>query len=209
MGVVVMVVVVTAMLVMLMIMAMAMAMIIAVMMVVMIMMVIMAVIMRMAVDMIAPGMAMRLYLGVRMLRIGAAFGIERRFDFDDAGAEPLHHRLDHMIPADAQALRHDLRRQMTVAEMPGDPDQMMRIAAADLDERLRSGDHLDQAAVLQHQRIAATQRCGVLEIEQEFESARPGHRHPPPVPIVEIEHDGVGRCVLPAVKSQNLGRADH
>ena len=56
--------------------------------------------------------------------IGAALGIERRLDLDDAGAKPLHHRLDDMIAPDAQALWHDLRRQMTVAEMPGDPDQM-------------------------------------------------------------------------------------
>ncbi|MGY4316255.1 hypothetical protein ACVWW1_005582 [Bradyrhizobium sp. JR3.5] len=57
--------------------------------------------------------------------------------------------------------------------MPGDPDQMMRIAAADFRERLRSCDHLDEAAVLQHQCVAAAQRDGVLEIEQEFEPARP------------------------------------
>ncbi len=62
---------------------------------------------------------------------------------------------------------------MTVAEMPGDPDQMMRIAAPDFHQRLGSCDHLDEAAVLQHQRIAAAQRDGVFEIEQKFEPARP------------------------------------
>ena len=62
---------------------------------------------------------------------------------------------------------------MTVAEMPGDPDQMMRIDAADFRERLGSCDHLDEATVLQYQRIAAAQRDGVFEIEQEFEPARP------------------------------------
>ena len=36
--------------------------------------------------------------------IGAAFGIERRLDLDDARAEPLHHRLDDVIAPDAQAL---------------------------------------------------------------------------------------------------------
>ncbi|GIQ72021.1 hypothetical protein BraRD5C2_04570 [Bradyrhizobium sp. RD5-C2] len=114
-----------------------------------------------------------------------------------------------MIPANAQALRHDLRRQMAIAEMPGDPDQMMRIAAADFRERLRSSDHLDEAAVFQHQRVAAAQRDGVVEIEQKFEPARPCHRHPPPVPVVEIEHDGVGCRFGPAMLSQDLGCADH
>src|ERR1700731_1786568 len=55
--------------------------------------------------------------------IGAAFGIERRFDLDHARPEPLHHRL--------------------VAEMPGNPDQMLRIVAANFGQRLRRRDDLD------------------------------------------------------------------
>jgi hypothetical protein len=46
----------------------------------------------------------------RRRSIGAAFGIERRLDRDHLGAEPLHHRLDHVIAANAQASAHDLRR---------------------------------------------------------------------------------------------------
>ena len=45
---------------------------------------------------------------VRMRRargIGAAFGIERRLDLDHAGTEAAHHLLDHVVAADAQALR--------------------------------------------------------------------------------------------------------
>ena len=93
--------------------------------------------------------------------------------------------------------------------MPGDPHQMQRIAAADFEQRLGRGDHLDQPAVFEHQRVAAAQRDGVFEVEQEFQPARAGHRHPPPVPVVEIEHDGVGGGLRPAVLAQNFGRADH
>ncbi len=98
---------------------------------------------------------------------------------------------------------------MTVTEMPGDPNQMQRIGAPDLEQRLGGRDHLDQPAILQHQRIAAAQRDGVFEIEQEFKPARPRHRHPPPMPIVEIEHDGIGRRFFPAVLSLDAGGADH
>ena len=114
-----------------------------------------------------------------------------------------------MIAPDAQRLGHDLGRQMSIAEMPGDPDQMMRISALDLDQRLGSGDHLDQPAILQHQRIAAAQRDRVLEIEQEGQSARSGHGHAPAVTLVEIEHDGIGRRFRPAVLSLDLDRTDH
>jgi hypothetical protein len=93
--------------------------------------------------------------------------------------------------------------------MPGDPDQMQRIGPANLDQRLWRGHHLDQSAILQHQRIAAAQRHRVFQIEQELEAARARHRHPPPVTVVEIEHDGIGRRLGPAMLPANLGGADH
>ena len=114
---------------------------------------------------------------MRMAGIGAAFGIERRLDLDDARAQPLHHRLDDVIAADAQAFWHDLRRQMAIAEMPGDAHQMERIAAADFEQRLGGGHHLDQPAVFQYQRIAAAQRDRVFQVEQESS---------PRVPVIAI-----------------------
>jgi hypothetical protein len=98
---------------------------------------------------------------------------------------------------------------MTVAEMPGDADQVVRVGAADLQERLGRGDHLDQPPIFQHQRVAATQGDRVLEIEQELQSARARHRHPPAVAVVEIEHDGIGRRLGPAVLRFDGCRTDH
>lgn len=141
--------------------------------------------------------------------IGAAFRIERRFDLDDSCTEPLDHRLDDVIAPDPQALGHDLRRQMAVAEMPGDPNQVLRVVAADLGQRLRRRHDFDQPAIVEHQRVTAPQRDRVLQIEQKLEPARARHRHPPPVPIVEIEHDGIGGRRIPAVLPANLRGADH
>src|SRR5581483_917624 len=103
----------------------------------------------------------------------------------------------------------ELGRQMPVAEMPGDADQMMRIGALDLEQRLWRCHDLDQPAILQHQRVAAAQGDGVLEVEQEFQAARARHRHAPPVTVVEIEHDGVGRRLRPAMLPSNLRRPYH
>ena len=70
-------------------------------------------------------------MGVTGICVGAAFGVERRLDLDHARAEALHHGLDDVIPANAQGFRHDLGRQMAVAQMPADTNEVMRIAAAD------------------------------------------------------------------------------
>ena len=190
----------------------AVMMIVLAMLVMVMMMVVMAMIMR---GMIMTGVGMRMGFGVRMgLRmrvrfgIGAAFGIERRVDLDHAGAQPLQHRLDDMIAPDPQALWHDLRRQMTVAEMPGKANQMLRIGGPDLGQGLGCRDHLDQPAIVEHQSVAATKCYGIFQIEQEFQSARAGHRHSPPVAVVEIEHHGIGRRLTPVMLATYLGGAD-
>lgn len=140
--------------------------------------------------------------------ISSAFRIERRFDGDDARAEATHHFLDDVIAPDAQSLANDLGRQMTIAEMPGDPHQMLRIGAANLNERLGRRDDLDQPPVFQHQRIAATQRHGLFQVQQELQPARAGYRHAPPVPVVETENHRIGGFG-PTSRWTNLCRADH
>ena len=147
---------------------------------------------------------MRMHRGIR-----AAFGIERRLDLDDAGAEPRHHRLDDVVAANPQALRHDLRRQMAIAEMPGDANQILRIGATDFQKQLGRRYDLNQSSVLEHQSVAATQCDRTLEVKQEFKPARARHRHPPAMTIVEIEHDRIGRRLTPAMGTANLRGADH
>ena len=141
--------------------------------------------------------------------IGPAFGIERRLDLDHARAQSLHHGFDDMIAPNAQALGHDLGWQMAVAEMPGYPDQIMRIRPSDFDQQLRRRHHLDQPSIVEHQRVAAAQRNRAFEIQQKRKSARTGHRHPPPVPVVEIKHDGIDWGFRPAMLRLDFGRADH
>lgn len=141
--------------------------------------------------------------------VSPAFRVERCLDFDDARAEPAHHVFDHMIAPDAQALRRDLRRQMPVAEVPGDAHQMMRILAADFRQWLGRSHDLDQPSILQHKRIAAAQRGRRFQIEQEFKPTRPGHREPPAMPVVETQHDGIRRRLRPAMLRLHVRRADH
>ena len=141
--------------------------------------------------------------------IGTTLGVERRFDLDDARSEPAHHVFDHMIAPDTQALRRYLRRQMPVAEVPGDAHQMMRILAADFRQWLGRSHDLDQPPILQHKRIAAAQRGRRFQIEQEFKPTRPGHREPPAMPVVETQHDGIRRRLRPAMLRLHVRRADH
>ena len=137
--------------------------------------VVMTMIMMMMIGMIVGRMTVRRMV-VRFTRrvrvavtgIGATLRVERRFDLDQACTEPLHHRFDHVVAPDAQAASGDLRRQVTISEMPGDANQMLRIAAADFHQRLRRRHDLDQPAILKHQCIAPTQGDRIFEIEQKL-----------------------------------------
>jgi hypothetical protein len=55
-------------------------------------------------------MIVRFARGMGVAGMGAAFGIEGRFDLEDACAQPLHHCFDDMIAPDAQGLSSDLGR---------------------------------------------------------------------------------------------------
>jgi hypothetical protein len=154
-------------------------------------------------------MVIMIIVSMAGLGVGPAFRIERRLDLDDARPQPLHHRFDHMVPANSQALGQDLGRQVPVAEMPGEPHQMMRIAGANFEQRLGRRHDLDQPAVLQHQGIATAKRGGVLEVEQECEPAGPGHRQTATVAIVEIEQDGIGSGLFPTMLPEHARGADH
>ena len=141
--------------------------------------------------------------------IGAALGIERRLDRRDHGAEAFEHRLDDMIAADAQPVAEQFRRQMAVAEMPGDADQMRGIARRHLGEVFRRRHDGDDAAVLEHQPIAMAQRHGARQVEQERSAAGRRHRDAPPVPRIEIEQHGIRRRLRPQAGWINGNGADH
>jgi hypothetical protein len=156
-------------------------------------------------------MVMRFVRRVRVTlgRIGATLWIERRFDLDHSRAQTLDHCVDDVVAPDSQRLSHDLRRQMAITKMPAEPHQMLRIVTADLQKRLCRGHDLDQPAIVEHQCITAAQCDRILEIEQEFQPTRARHRHPPPVTVVEVKHDRIGRRLAPAMLRLDLRCAEH
>ena len=99
--------------------------------------------------------------------VGAALRLERRVDGGDLRAEAFQQRLDRRIALEPQPALQHLHRHMAVAEMPGEPRQRRQIGGARLDQRLGLGHHLDQPAVVEHQRIVGAQphRLGEIELD--------------------------------------------
>ena len=139
--------------------------------------------------------------------IGAGFGIERCGDLSHHGAEPSRHIRDHMIAADAQRAGQKLRRQMAVAEMPGDAGEMQRVGAANLEQRLGRRDDLDKTPVLEQKRIAAAQFRRCRQIEQKRRALGSGHRHTAAMTVVVTEHDAIRGRARPCSSRLNRERA--
>jgi hypothetical protein len=142
-------------------------------------------------------------------RIGAPFGIERPLDRRDPRPKPSQHILDHVIGANTDCVRENLCRQMPVADVPAQADELAWPPRPDLDQCLGCGHDLDQATVLQLQRITAAKHQRLWEVEQKGQPLDAAHNGPPPMPVVKLKHDGVGGVGRPTAGSVDLDGSYH
>lgn len=98
--------------------------------------------------------------------ICADFRIERGFEPGDLTPEPSHHLGDDVVRANAQALAGDLQRQMPIAEMPGNPQQIDTIGGLDFEDRLGCGADTEKAAAVELETVALGKVMCPRQIEQ-------------------------------------------
>lgn len=109
---------------------------------------------------------MRMFVSVRMARIGTAHRMEWLGYHMNMGAKALKHSFDHMIVQDKHAMRLNLRGEMAVADMPAKFAQMLRICRKRFDELLFPGNHFGKPTIGKHQRIAMIKRNRRFKVDQ-------------------------------------------
>lgn len=154
-------------------------------------------VMIMAVIVVIMVMVMIVAVPVPAMGIGAALRLEGGAHMEHGGAEPAQHVLDHVVAPDEDEVRPELRRQMAVAEVPGDAHEMGGIAPEDAGERLEGRLHLDEAPVLQGQEVAVAERARLRQVEQEFEPLLALHGDAAAMARVMVEEHGVGGLAGP------------
>jgi hypothetical protein len=142
--------------------------------------------------------------------IGADFGIKGGLEPRYPAAEPYNHLGGNMIGQNAQPITGDLQRQMPVAQMPGDAQQIRRISRLNIEDRLGSGADAQKAAAFQFQTIAFDKVVGPREIEQKI-LARIGFEPDAPAMPIEIgERNRVDRGLFrPIAPSVDRDRSPH
>ena len=145
----------------------------------------------------------------RAVAVGAAFRIERGDERRHPAAEPGHQILDHVIAANAQGAGQKLGRQVAIAEMPGDAQQVVGRLRLDVDEILAGGEDRDDAAVRKQERVAVMQLHRARQVEQHLRAAGAVQHGAAAVPVFPVEHDAVGRRAFPAAGGEDFLHTDH
>ena len=112
---------------------------------------------------------------------------------------------DHVVAPDQQPVRLDLAWQMTVAEVPGQPRKVVRVAASDFEQVLLGGADLDLSSILQRQTVAIGQHGRVGQIDEHGQPAVGGQDRPAQVAGGVVERQGVGGDAIRA----NKGAGSH
>ena len=114
-------------------------------------------------------MFMRMFVSVLVSRlvssIGAAHRIKGCRDFIHCRAKSGQHGFDDMIAQNKDLVGVDRRREMTIADVPGELNEMAMIACRDFVERLFSGSNGDGSAIIKDELISRGQNDGFGKID--------------------------------------------
>lgn len=124
-------------------------------------MAVMAVIMRTV--MMLPVMMIVIVVVIVGAGIRAAFRLEWRVDREHLSAERMQQFFRRGLTTHTDPPFVQLRRDVPVAEMPGETRHVRSIARADLEKRLRPRDDFDQPAVFEHEAIVRRNHGGLRQ----------------------------------------------
>ena len=126
-----------------------------------------------------------------MVPICTMLRIERRLDRGELRAETTQHILQHMVTANAQLAADHLHIGVAIADVPGEPGEIMRARRRDLDQRFGLAGNPHDCSILQHEPVAVPQRGGMRQVEQECGATLARQRDPPAMALIGVEDDTV------------------
>src|SRR5208282_512094 len=84
---------------------------------------------------------------------------------------------------------------MAIADMPGEPRQLVGISRRDLDKRLRAADNPHDGAVIEYETVAVAQSRCLRQVEKKLRAALRRQDDTPAMALLRVERDridGVG-----------------
>src|SRR4029077_5409972 len=121
--------------------------------------------------------------------VGAAFGLKRSVALSENCAEAGKHLFNHMVRPDSEGFMSNLRRQMTIAEMPCKAHKLARIFMPHLDNRLRGRLNHEPPPIVKLHTISISHCDSLREIKKDILALIRREPNPASVPGIEIECD--------------------
>src|SRR5438874_564065 len=101
-----------------------------------------------------------------MRMIGAGFRVEGRFQPGYPSTQPRYHLGDDVISPDPESRTSDLQRQVPVAKVPGNAQQVWRFGAFDFKDWLGGGAYAQITAAVEFEAIAVDQVMRPRQVEE-------------------------------------------
>jgi hypothetical protein len=121
--------------------------------------------------------------------VRAAFGLKRGVAFSENCAEAGKHLFDHMVRPNTEGFMSNLRRQMTIAEMPCKAHKLARIFMPHLDNRLCGSLNHEPPPIVKLHTISISHGDSLWKIEKDIFALIRREPNPASVPGIEIERD--------------------
>jgi hypothetical protein len=124
--------------------------------------------------------------------VRAAFGLKRSVAIPENCAEAGKHLFDHMVRPDTEGFMSNLRRQMTIAEMPCKAHKLARIFMPHLDNRLCGRLNHEPPPIVKLHTISISHGDSLWKIEKDVLALI--RREPNPAPMARIEIERESAC---------------
>jgi hypothetical protein len=121
--------------------------------------------------------------------VRAAFGLKRSVALSENCAEAGKHLFNHMVRPDSEGFMSNLRRQMTIAEMPCKAHKLARIFMPHLDNRLCGRLNHEPPPIVKLHTISIGHGDSLWKIEKDILPLIRREPNPASVPGIEIERD--------------------
>jgi hypothetical protein len=122
----------------------------------------------------------------------AAFGLKRSVALSENCAEAGKHLFDHMVRPDTEGLMSNLRRQMTIAEVPCKAHKLAGICVGYLDNRFPGRLNHEPPPIVKLHTISIGHGDSLWKIEKNILALIRSQPNPAPMARIEIERDSTG-----------------
>ena len=139
--------------------------------------------------------------------VRAGFGLKRSVAFSEDCAEAGKHLFDHMVRPDTEGFMSNLRRQMTIAEMPCKAHKLARIFMPHLNNRLWGRLNHEPPPIVKLHTISISHGDSLWKIEKDILALIRREPNPAPMARIEIECDSACGIFLRPIPGRSMNES--